>query len=112
MDFPFSEPAFLDVFGAYNQQWWPAVVALWVSSLIVAARLWRRQRGDRSVMVLLVVRWLWSGVEYHWLHFRAINPATAVFAAGFVKQGALFGWMARAVASSRPHCPQRHLRDV
>lgn len=78
MELPFSESAFLDVFGAYNERWWPVVIALWVVSLIIAARLRRRQGSDRSVMVLLAVHWLWSGVVYHWLHFRAINPAAAV----------------------------------
>lgn len=94
MELPFSESAFLDVFGAYNQRWWPVVLTLWVVTLIIAARLWRRQSSGRVVMVLLAAHWLWSGVAYHWLHFRSINPAAAVFAAGFGMQGTLFAWMA------------------
>jgi hypothetical protein len=100
LELPFSHDEFLDVFGAYNSLLWPAVAVLWVAT---AALVWRWLRtgrlNGRVVFALLAVHWTWSGVAYHWLHFRDINPAATLFGALFVLQGALFAW--QAVASAR-----------
>ena len=45
-------------------------------------------------MSLLAVHWAWSGIAYHWLYFRAINPAATFFAVVFVLQAGLFSWLA------------------
>ena len=50
--------------------------------------------GLRSA--LLAAHWIWSGVAYHWVFFRAVNPAAVVFAAAFVLEGALFVRLAAA----------------
>jgi hypothetical protein len=95
MELPFTHEAFLDVFGAYNLAWWPAAVALWVASAWVAWVWMRQGRVDgRAVSSLLAVQWAWSGIVYHWIYFRPINPAAAIFAVGFVGQAALFAWLA------------------
>jgi hypothetical protein len=97
MELPFTHEAFLDVFGAYNLAWWPAAVALWVASAWVAWVWMRQGRVDgRAVSSLLAVHWAWSGIVYHWIYFRPINPAAAIFAVGFVGQAALFAWLAAA----------------
>ena len=80
--------------GSYNRALWPAVVALWLVTAIMAARWIRRGYGSRSLMVLLAVHWAWSGIAYHWAYFRAINPAATVFAAMFVAQAVCFAWLA------------------
>jgi hypothetical protein len=99
MELPFTHEAFLDVFGAYNAAWWPAAVALWVASTW-AGWVWIREGRveGRAVFSLLAIHWAWSGIVYHWLYFRSINPAAAIFAVGFVGQAALFAWL---VAASR-----------
>lgn len=94
MTLPFTEPAFLDLFGLYNQALWPLVAGAWLVSLVVAVRTWGKPGASRSVLVLLAAHWLWSGVVYHWLYFRTINPAAVVFAGLFVVQGGLFAWAA------------------
>ncbi|MFB3855629.1 MAG: DUF6064 family protein [Vicinamibacterales bacterium] len=92
---PFSHERFLDVFGAYNSAVWPAAVALWLATAWVAVRSVSRARIEgRTVLLLLAVHWLWSGIAYHWLYFRGINAAAGVFAAFFVAQGAVFAWLA------------------
>lgn len=75
MALPFSESAFLDLFGRYNQALWPLVAGAWLVSLAVVIRAWRDPRAGASVLVLLAGHWLWSGVVYHWFYFRTINPA-------------------------------------
>jgi hypothetical protein len=93
MQLPFSHDAFLDVFGAYNSQLWPAVALLWVAT---ASVLWAWLRGGvrrRVLFVVLAVHWAWSGIAYHWLFFRSINPAATIFAALFVCQAVLFVWL-------------------
>lgn len=84
MKLPFSESAFLDLFGLYNQAQWPLVIGAWLVSLAVVICAWRDPRAGGSVPVLLAAHWLWSGVVYHWLYFRTINPAAVVFAGLFV----------------------------
>ena len=96
MQLPFSHDEFLDVFGAYNSQLWLAAVLLWLAT---ASVLWVWVRGGVSRRVLftvLAVHWAWSGITYHWLFFRSINPAATIFAALFVLQAVLFGWLAVA----------------
>jgi hypothetical protein len=92
---PFSHDAFLDVFGAYNSQLWPAVLSLWAATAIVVW-VWLRGAGvsRRLLYVLLAVHWAWSGITYHWLFFRSINSAATIFAALFILQALLFVWLA------------------
>lgn len=93
MTLPFSEADFLELFAAYNTLLWPAVVLLWVASVLVAAR-WLRNRAGRSVLVLLAIHWGWSGIAYHWVYFRSINPAASAFAFVFVLQSGVVAWLA------------------
>lgn len=107
MTLPFTHAQFLDVFGAYNTALWPVAAALWLATLGVL--LWWARSGaqaDRAVAWLLAAHWIWSGVAYHWLFFRAINPAAAVFAGLFVLQGLLFAWMAIAPNGLRLQRPR------
>lgn len=102
MNLPFTHDAFLDVFGAYNTSLWPAVAALWIGTAW-AAFVWLRRGGmnGRPVLALLAVHWGWSGVVYHWLFFRSINPAAVLFGALFVAQAALFAWLAARPGKAR-----------
>jgi len=95
VELPFSHEAFLDVFGAYNAALWPAAAVLWLATAWLAFTWIRRGRLDgRVLFVLLAVHWAWSGVVYHGIYFRAINPAAALFGAAFVVQTVLFTWLA------------------
>ncbi|MGE5815532.1 MAG: DUF6064 family protein [Acidobacteriota bacterium] len=94
MTLPFTETAFLDVFGAYNTALWPVAVLLWVASAFVAARWLARGTGTRTLLVLLAFHWAWSGIAYHWLYFRTINPAARGFALMFVFESVVFAWLA------------------
>jgi len=94
MSLPFSETAFLDLFGEYNTTFWPAVTLLWVVTAGLVFRWWRLGRlAGRWPWALLAVHWLWSGA-YHWFFFRTINPAATFFAVLFVIQAIFFGWLA------------------
>jgi hypothetical protein len=91
MQLPFTREQFFDLFVAYNETLWPAVVALWTASaVIVALRLSGRHPHDRSVSVLLAAHWAWSAVAYHVAFFTRINPAAWLFAALFLGQAVLF----------------------
>jgi hypothetical protein len=90
MKLPFTTEQFFDLFVAYNQALWPAVVALWTASVIVALRLSARRPHDRWVSALLVAHWVWSAVAYHVAFFTRINPAAWLFAALFFGQAVLF----------------------
>jgi hypothetical protein len=94
MQLPFSHDAFLDVFGAYNALLWPAVLLFWAVSVIVVWSWFRGGVSRRLLFAFLALHWSWSGIAYHWLFFRSINPAAAVFAALFILQAVLFVWLA------------------
>ncbi len=96
MNLPFSHDAFLDVFGAYNRAFWPVVALLWIVTAVAAVRWLRRGRTQsRAAFILLAAHWAWSGVAYHWMFFRRINPAAGMFGALFVLQAGSFVWVSR-----------------
>jgi hypothetical protein len=93
MRLPFSREHFFDLFAAYNGALWPAVVALWVASLLAGVWLLSSRRShDRWISGLLALHWAWSAVAYHVVFFTRINPAAWLFAAIFLLQAALFFW--------------------
>ena len=94
MNLPFSHDQFLDVFGAYNEAFWPAVILLWmVTAASVVAFLRKGAAFSRAIALLLVLHWGWSGIAYHLLYFRAINPAAALFGTAFVVEAGLLAWL-------------------
>ena len=93
MNLPFTHEQFLDVFAVYNRLFGLVVFLLWAGTLAVLASLWRRGPASSPMLAgLLAFHWAWSGIAYHLLLFRAINPAAVLFAALFVAQAALLAW--------------------
>jgi hypothetical protein len=94
MHLPFTREQFFDVFAAYNTALWPAVLALWLASALVAVLLFARPHrvSGRVVSMLLAVHWAWSALAYHAAFFSAINPAAWAFAAFFLIEAVLFLW--------------------
>jgi uncharacterized protein DUF6064 len=91
MPLAFTREQFFDLFVAYNEALWPAVIAIWLTSAaVVALRLSARHQHDRWVSALLVVHWTWSALAYHVAFFTRINPAAWLFAALFLGQAVLF----------------------
>jgi hypothetical protein len=98
---PFTHDAFLNVFAAYNASLWPVVAGLWVLTAAAGVRwLWKGCIDSHWLFVLLALHWAWSGLVYHALFFRPINPAATIFAAAFVVQAAVFGGLARTTRRS------------
>jgi hypothetical protein len=94
MQLPFTREQFFDLFAAYNSALWPAVVVLWIASVVVSVRLMSSRRpSDRWISALLAAHWIWSAVAYHAVFFTRINAAAWVFAALFLVEGALFLWV-------------------
>jgi hypothetical protein len=93
MRLPFTREEFFDLFAAYNGALWPAVIALWVASVVAAVWLLVSRRSrDRWMSAVLTVHWAWSAVAYHAGFFTRINPAAWLFASVFLLQGAFFFW--------------------
>ena len=93
MQLPFTTDQFFDLLAAYNEALWPALVVLWMASLIASLLLFSSRRpSDRWISGLLAAHWIWSALAYHAAFFTRINPAAWVFAALFLLQGALFLW--------------------
>lgn len=93
MNLPFSHDEFLAVFTAYNQQWWIAVLLLWLVTAVALWRLFRRgPTASRDLGLVLALLWGWSGVVYHLGYFRDINPAATLFGALFLVQASLLAW--------------------
>ena len=93
MQLPFTTEQFFDLLAAYNEALWPALVVLWLVSLIGSLLLFSSRRpSDRWLSGLLAAHWIWSALAYHAAFFTRINSAAWVFAALFLLQGALFLW--------------------
>ena len=94
MQLPFTKNQFFDVFAAFNGALWPALIALWVASVVVSLLLFSYRRPtDRWVSALLAAHWAWSGLAYHAAFFTRINPAAWIFAMLFLVQAAFFVWV-------------------
>lgn len=94
MQLPFTKDQFFDLFAAYNGALWPALIALWIASVVVSLLLCSSRRpADRWVSALLAAHWAWSGLAYHAAFFTRINPAAWIFAMLFLVQAALFVWV-------------------
>ena len=97
MALPFSREQFFAVFAAYNEAVAPAQLLLLGLGLGASALALRPPRGawsSRAIGATLAALWLWMGVVYHGYFFRTVNPAAVVFAAAFVAEGVLLGWIA------------------
>ena len=93
MQLPFTTEQFFDLLAAYNEALWPALVVLWMASLIASMLLFSSRRlSDRWISGLLAAHWVWSALAYHAAFFTRINSAAWAFAALFLLQGALFFW--------------------
>lgn len=94
MEPPFTKEQFFDLFAAYNETLWPAVIALWIASVVVSLLLLlSRPPAGRWVSAILAAHWAWSGLAYHAAFFTRINPAAWIFAMLFLVQAALFVWV-------------------
>ena len=94
MQLPFTKDQFFDLFAAFNGALWPALIALWIASVVVSLLLFSSRRPtDRWVSALLAAHWAWSGLAYHAAFFTRINPAAWIFAMLFLVQAALFVWV-------------------
>jgi hypothetical protein len=93
MQLPFTKEQFFDLFAAYDEALWPALVALWATSVVASVLLfYSRRPPDRWISALLAAHWIWSAMAYHVGFFTRINRAAWVFAALFLLQAAVFFW--------------------
>lgn len=93
MKLPFTHDQFLALFREYNRALWPALVLLWLATLIALVQLRRGwPNASRVLAALLVLHWAWAGAVYHLGFFRRINPAAVVLGVLFLLQTALLLW--------------------
>lgn len=93
MRLPFTAEQFFQVFSVYNGSVWPTQIilsALAAAAVVLAIR--GRESDSRGVAAILAFLWLWVAVVYHFIFFRAINPAATLFAAAFAVEAFLFLW--------------------
>ena len=93
MSLPFGEDEFFALFHRYNDAVWPAPLvfyALAIGALVML--VWRRPHADRAASAVLALLWAWTGVVYHALFFREVNPAALLFAALFIAGACAFAW--------------------
>ncbi len=102
---PFSSDEFFGVFAAYNAAVWPVQPVLLAAAVVGVALVIRQtETASRATAAFLALLWIWTGVAYHLIHFRSINPAAVAFGVLFVLQGVLFVWwgLVRRRLSFRP----------
>ena len=93
MQLPFTKEQFFDLLAVYNVGLWPALLALWIASVLVSVLLLSSRRPpDRWISALLAAHWAWSAMAYHVGFFTRINQAAWGFAALFLLQAVVFFW--------------------
>ena len=109
MQLPFTKEQFFDLLAAYNAGLWPALLALWIASVLVSMLLLldRTPPNNADISALLAAHWAWSALAYHVGFFTRINQAAWGFAALFLLQAAVFFW-AGAVHGRLSFAPWRN----
>lgn len=75
MQLPFTKEQFFDLFAAYNEALWPALIALWITPVVASLLLFSPRRPpDRWISTLLAAPWAWSGLAYHGRVLHAHQP--------------------------------------
>lgn len=93
MNLPFTQAQFFEVFARYNEGVMPLQIALVLLGLSAfGALMVRRADSDRVIAAILCALWLWTGIVYHLMYFREVNPAAWIFGAASIAAAALFAW--------------------
>jgi hypothetical protein len=107
MTLPFTIDQFLGVFEQYNETVWPSQWILNALAIVAVVGAVKGTRlGSRTAIIILATLWVWTGVVYHFVFFRAINPAAAIFGVMFIGEGILIAWLGLAMRAVRF---ERHL---
>lgn len=100
MSLPFTQEQFFGVFARYNEDVMPLQIALLLLALSAyGAMMVRRRESDRVISAILCALWLWTGIVYHLLYFRAVNPAAIAFGVMSIAGAVLFAWAGLARGS-------------
>lgn len=93
MNLPFTQQQFFEVMGRYNDAITPLQIGLvLLGASAYGAMMVRRRDSDRVISLILAGLWTWAAVVYHFIFFRTINPAAALFGAAFLGAALLFLW--------------------
>jgi Family of unknown function (DUF6064) len=88
---PFTAAEFLALFRDYNRAVWPVQGLLLALGLGASVAAFRHLPDSRRIVTLcLALLWAWTGVGYHFVFFRAINPLATLFGIICLLQAALF----------------------
>ena len=90
MHLPFTFEQFMNIFIAYNTAVWPAQIILNILGISAVVLCLRKVPPSGIIAGLLAVLWAWTGLVYHMMFFRLINPAATVFGLMCVVQAILF----------------------
>ena len=63
MQLPFTKEQFFDLLAVYNVGLWPALLALWIASVLISGLLLSSRRpSDRWISALLAAHGAWFGL--------------------------------------------------
>jgi hypothetical protein len=81
---------FLARFGQLYDAVWPAQL-LAIAGAVGVYELTRRQRHDRTglLLIVLALAWAWTGWSYHGHHFAEVTPLSGLYMLGFLVQSVL-----------------------
>src|SRR5688572_10283583 len=103
MSLPFARDEFFQVFAAYNEAFWPFVLALWAVTALAFSFAVRNEYSTRRFLtVLLVFHWSWAAIAYHFAFFSTINPAAWLFGGLFLLEAGLIAFHGVIVAPLHP----------
>jgi hypothetical protein len=90
----FSPRTYLRLIELYHRDLWPLQIAVMVAGIALGVLVARgRARQGRAVAAALALAWLWVGLAFHVQRYATINWAAGYFAAAFVLEALLLGWL-------------------
>lgn len=94
----FSPRVYYRLFETMNTTWWVVVVSAFVAGVVASGLAMRHgHRGNRVILVLLSLVWVWVSYGFLWQYYQPINWVIPYLLPGFVLQAILL-----AVFAARP----------
>ena len=91
----FSPRVYFRLFETLNTTWWLAVAAAFVAGLVACGLVMRPGfRGNRVILVLLSLIWVWVSYGFLWKYYQPINWAVPYVLPGFVIEALLLALFA------------------
>lgn len=103
----FSSRSYYRLIALYNEAIWPAhLLALAAGAVVIGCIARPHIRTRRVATLILALAWVWIAWAFHYQRYADINTAGPYFAAAFLLQAVLLGFVGLRSAATAPARPR------